>query len=426
MLRTSGVRMLSLLVGLAFAGPIFTGVSEPVDLHEDGNWPRIFPADGGQWHFLHATVGDYQYALLDETFERVGGSERAVTGSTILRDHGLSRCPDGTYLDAATADIDRPADSLYLYHYDASFHVIGSTTLIESADASMMMADVPSVCGETFKGVAWLMPYDSIVTRYAELTDDLELGPTHDLIGAPQAMGSSLMDDDGTLRVVGFPTLDEQPPLIAAGFDGAFVEQEHVESSIVPTGWTPYWAQASARVGDVFIIAHMAQDDAYSWNTQGGDLWVEAFDTEWNLVDQLRVTYNEAPIGGMQPGMYVDGDRLLLTYSKDLHNYLYIVTIDTEACGVGVDTGDTGTTGDSGDTGPTDSGPQDTQAADDTGAADTDVPGADDTGKPSEVTSCGCASSRAASSPFGAVAPLLFLAAAVLRRRTPLTSGPVA
>lgn len=354
--------MWSLLISVAAAGPIFLSVGPEIALSEDGNWPRLFPADGGRWHFLHANSGEYNYVQLDSHFQRIEGTQRPLTGETRLRDHGIARCPDGTYLDAATAELDRPNDSLYVFRFDEDFNLLGRATVFERADATTPLADVPAVCGESFRGVAWLEPWNSVGTQYAALDGALRVTGVHGLWDAPQAMGSSLLEEDGELRVIGFPAVGETPNLIFASYDTDFQPVHHWEAEVVPEGWTPYWAQGSLRVGDVYIVAHMAQDDDYEWATLGGDLWVQALDLDWNLLDQVKITSNVAPDGGMQPGMARVGNEVVLTYSKDLHNYVYEVTIDLVACGE-LDGGDD-TGGDAGDTAP----PADT-------AADTGTPG---------------------------------------------------
>lgn len=368
--------MWSLLLGAALAGPIFTSVEEEIALPGDGNWPRLFPAGGGRWHFLHANAGDYNYVLLDDRFERVPDTDRPLTGETTLRDHSVAPCPDGTFLDAATAETEEPNDTLYVFRLDSNFNVLDRALIYEDADATTVLADVPAICGSSFRGVAWLKPWDSISTEYAALDDDLRVTGLHRLWRSPQAMGSTLIEEDGELRVIGFPTPDLEPNLILAAYDATMQPVHHVETDIAPEGWTPYWAQASMRVGDLYIVAHMAQDDRYEWGTLGGDLWVSAMDPDWNLVDQVKLTSNVAPDGGMQPGMARSGSELLVTYSKDLHNYLYVVGMDLAAAGE-ID-------------------PEEPGGADDTGATADSEPEPDEPEGPEGIepvspSSCGCA-----------------------------------
>jgi len=335
-----------LLAAVAYAGPIFLDASEPIRMDADGNWPRLFSDGAGGWHLLFATAGDYNYLHLGGRFPRGAETYRALTGSNVLRDHGVSVCPDGTYLDAATAGLDQENDTLYLYRYSADFQLIDRTTMYERSNASRVFADVPSVCGKSFRGVAWLMPWDSVNAMYLPVNPDMSFGEEVALRGAPSAMGSSLLDDDGTLRVTGFEP-DGGRELVSITYDMEFSGLREHRNEVAPGGWSPYWAQASMRVGETLIVAYMAQDDQYDWAAQGGDLWVAAFDRAGNMVDQLQLSHNAAPDGGMHPGLARVDDLLVVSYAREFEPFAFEIRLDLDAAGweAGGDTGtaDTGT-----------------------------------------------------------------------------------
>lgn len=410
--------MIALLLPLALAAPIFTEIGTETYLDTGGNWPRAFAADGG-WHLLHADQGDYQYSFLRDDLTRDRALDRLLTGMTGLIDHGVARCPDGTYFHAATAGLSRENDSLYAFTYDADFNLLASATLVERATEGQF-ADVPVVCGDTFKGAAWFVPELNLPVRYASIDADLRITGTHDFYESVAAIGSSLLDDDGTLRIVGLPGKNGLT-IMFDSYDASYNHLALEDIEFLPDGWEPYWAQGTLMVGDCYIVAHMAEDAAYEWNTQGGDVWIEAFDRSYHLLDQVQLSHNTAPVGGMQPGLARKDDQLLVTYAKDLQNFGWLITMDLAACGVeeSPDTGDTGDTGDSGDTGPTDSGETggDDTASDDSGESggdDTapDDSAVDDTGATSK-DGCGCTSGAGAPG----VGALLGLAALARRRR---------
>ncbi|MBM4390231.1 MAG: hypothetical protein FJ090_03845 [Deltaproteobacteria bacterium] len=382
-----------LLAAVAYAGPIFLEASEPIRMDADGNWPRLFSDGAGGWHLLFATQGEYNYQHLDGSFQRGNEGYRPLTGSTVLRDHGVSVCPDGTYLDAATAGLEHDNDTLYLYRYSADFQIIDRTTVYERSNAARVFADVPSVCGNSFRGVAWFMPWDSVNAMYLPINADMSFGEEVALRGAPSAMGSSLLEDDGTLRVTGFEPAGGKE-LVSITYDMELSGLREHRNEVVPVGWSPYWAQASMRVGDTLIVAYMAQDDRYDWAAQAGDLWVAAFDREGNMVDHLQLSQNTAPKGGMHPGLARVDDLLVVSYALEVEPFAFELRLDLEAAGweAGGDSGEA-----DGDTG---------EAGDDTGEAYTSVGQASE----DDQASCGCNSGTGLGG-SGAAALLALLAA---------------
>jgi hypothetical protein len=170
--------------------------------------------------------------------------------------------------------------------------------------------------------------------RFAEVDADANVVALHDLAQMPVALGAGLVEDDGRLYGVGMKGKESPQNGIAAWFDPNWAWQGIVEFPVATGEWTPYWPQGVMRVGNVYLVVHMERlGEESDWVTQQGDLFLSAFDLEWNLLDQVQLSHNTAPNGGMQPGFARKDDVVLALYAKDLHSVAYEVRIDLDACG---------------------------------------------------------------------------------------------
>lgn len=393
----------------ALAGPVFLSVGAETAIDINGNWPKAFPTAEG-FHLLNAAAGAYNHQYSDKDLVVDAGSRRVLTGAyTGLQDHAVARCPDGNYLHVASATLVSHDDSMYAFTYDADFQPLDDAVVAERT-VDKWWNDMPLVCGETFRGTGYYDKAQNDDLVFVRLDEDLRVIEHVPLYGAPFALGSAMLEEDGLLTIVGAPNKDDDG-FIVSTYDEDFNLLARREVRVMPSGWYPYWTQGFVRHGDYYIVAHLAQDTRYAWDTQGGDLWLQAFDTAWNLVDQVQLTANTAPIGGLQPSIAVRDGRLFAFYTKSQVNYAW--TVELVEVDEPVDTGDTGEPPD--DTGEP---PDDTGDPPDT---DTDDPGDDtgadtgrDTGHLDDEDGCGCAG---ASGGGGVAVGLALLAVARRRRR---------
>lgn len=347
----------------------------------------MFHAGGGEFHV------SYAFDDLSPNHNR----DKRLTGRTDLKDHDIRPCPDGSWLHVATGDTtgEQAHDSAYSWRYDADFNVIANGVIAEADLSGPTYVDLPVACGANFQGTSF--PDDLVGTqaRFAQVEADGSTPTKNDLPGAPRATGASMMEDtDGTLYVVGFLWEYSMREIVISHYDTDFRNLNTRFVQVAEEGFTPYWAQTVIRVGDFYIVSHMMRDNTVQWTQQEGDLYLTAFDLNWDKVDQLQVSQNTAPLGGMQPYVVDKGDGTLLAmYSKELYNYAFIIDLQP-----GVEISDTGS-----DTG--------SDTAVDSGAGE-DSGGEIDTAETPDPIECGCAAPRSGS---GTVA--LLVAGAVLSRR---------
>lgn len=392
--------MLTLVLSAA-AGPVFESVTPEASMEVPGNWPRAFLRDNGGFWMLNAANGEYWVRTADADFVPDSASARALTGHRDLQDHAVTMCPDGTFLHIASASVVDPNDSMYAFHYDDAWNLIGEST-IDEANPVYWNNDMPIICSEQYRGTGRMEPEGGVTHEYIALTEDLEIESITVLnpLG-PHSIGSMYFESHGLLSVFGAPAKDG-----LGGMLDAYSTDITLYNSVTPTlmapPWAPSWTQAAVRYGETTIVVHLATDLTYQWDTLGADLWITAYDNQWVQIDQLQLSTNTAPIGGLQPGMVLNGNHLLVYYTKEQANLYYDVTL-AEAV-----------TEDTGGTPPDDTGPAETDTEptdeDDT---DTDILGEvkdEDTGVPSSV--CGCATTRTPT-----WAPLLVGLLAFRRRR---------
>ena len=382
----------------ANAGSVFATSQGPITLDLSGNWPRAYPEATGGWVMFHAGGGEFHVSRAFDDLSPNHSRDKRLTGRTDLKDHDIRPCPDGSWLQVSTADTtgEQAHDSAYSWRYDADFNVIASGVIAEGDLSGPTYVDLPVACGTNFQGTSF--PDDLVGTqaRFASVEADGSAPKQNDLPGAPRATGASMMEDtDGTLYMVGFLSEYSLREIVISHYDTEFRNLNTRFVQVAEEGFTPYWAQTLIRVGDFYIVAHMMRNNTLQWTQQEGDLYLTAFDLNWEKVDQLQLSRNTAPLGGMQPYVVDKGDGTLLAlYSKELYNYAFIVDLQP-----GVEISDPGT-----DTG--------TDTATDSGAGD-DGSGDVETGETPEPVDCECAATPGAS---GLLA-LVVAGAALTRRR---------
>jgi hypothetical protein len=304
-----------------------------------GNWPRAFPTADG-WDFFYATGGEYWYAPLDDALVPVTSDARPLTGHTNLVDHAIARCPDGTWLHGASYTVGLPDDSAVAFLYDADLNLVEEQSLVVRGNGENGTAtrDLPVVCGDSLHGVGIFAGGNG--NQFVRIAAGTEPVWTR-LDPLPFNSGSGWVELGGELWIVGPPSGLVSGALRFAGYDAALTSMGVTDVPVVDEPLTAYWSQAFIEVGDYRVVAFMVADPAAGWQMQDGNVYLAAFDAAWNLVDLLAVTNATPPVGNMQPGLARKGDRLLVTYSRDLTNYGVYVSIDAAFAGVDADGHDT-------------------------------------------------------------------------------------
>ena len=97
--------MLLWLSQFAFAQPFIVDVGEPVEIRSAGAWIRVFPTEG-DWVAALGSNQSFYVGTLRKTGDGLEDWElidkRPVVELSGLVDHGIKKCPDGSYLHAAS------------------------------------------------------------------------------------------------------------------------------------------------------------------------------------------------------------------------------------------------------------------------------------------------------------------------------------
>ena len=99
------------LLSVAHAGDFLVAVGPEVELMNSGTWARAISTDSG-WKLAHASNGDFYISDLTKTGDGLADWElnrdtrRQLTFHGELKDHAIKRCPDGTYLHLASANVE--------------------------------------------------------------------------------------------------------------------------------------------------------------------------------------------------------------------------------------------------------------------------------------------------------------------------------
>ena len=328
---------------------LIVDVGERIDLRDSeglelsGNWARAYPAAGGGWD-LFITGGDtYNVMKMDADFNVVSDRQRLVTDwPHRLVDHQITQCPDGSWLHVASANVDRPNDSAYLFRYDADFNMVCNATVGER-DPVYSYNDAPLICTG---GLSETDPMDGTATHSER--EDLEKAPflffdadcnqTHSEPHPirPSPSGSSIIHDEAggyfwQIRT----TPDDFPVLFQLYSDWMTpVDKSVTIDTLVPEGFTTHWPQAAIPVGDYYVVAHLARDPSIIYNADKGDVWVQVFNRDLEHLQAVRITEFTDGEGAQRPWLSVRDNTLVLVYDHDLWPRLVPITLDAEMLGL--------------------------------------------------------------------------------------------
>ena len=237
--------------------------------------------------------------------------------------------------------------------------------------------DMSLVCSNFFSGVGVAEMGgggggNGPVTRIYELDATGGLVDTHQVSGLPSVQGAAFIADEDQKRLlmVGVPLFDGNG-LTFVWLDQDLEVLEMVESGAhVPSNSRIYWPQGLMKVGDLYIVAHMARDESQNWAADEGNVFLQFYDQDLNHLESKQVSAYTGPEGYMRPGISRKGE--ILAVSWDAQNVPIVVDVELDLSGAHVP-GDSGEPVDPNDTDP---------GADDTGDGEVPIDGP-----------CGCAAS---------------------------------
>lgn len=330
--------LLALLSPPGAAGEYFTTVSAATSFERAATWVRAFSRDDGDWWLLMGLGGDYGVSVLGADMSWDERELVALTGQTNLIDHGITRCPDGSYLHASSANLDQPNDSAYAFTYTADWQKLGGAA-IEERQSGVAHNDMAILCGGGHrvvgfsamgKGILHHIGEDALVTHKSEV----------DGIGFLTGGGMLADPDTGGVLLVTNGNRNHQLFVYELDADYQVLEKHTVDAA--PEGYYAYWPQVLQRVGDHLLLGFMARIESEGWSQDTGNVWLAALDADLNVVERVQVSQHEAPEGAMRPWVARNGTTLLVTADRLVRPHLYTVELGAAAWGLSgtpVDTG---------------------------------------------------------------------------------------
>jgi hypothetical protein len=316
-----------------------------------GGWGRAFPAGDGDWHYLFGGAGDYRHMALSSDFQFSFNQVTSLTGRVDLIDHAIAKCPDGTYLHLASGEVVVPDDSAWGFRYDSEWNLIAQAD-VDVSNPDYQHNDLPVLCSTAVDMVVFQPRIDA---EAAVVMLDADLNPiSHNLTMSPvpPVPGSSLYYDSDSNTIVRLtaPEIESEDAtprnkLIVFRIYWDQDEPYEVKTEIdmtaagIGSDWHAYWPQGLLRVGDFYFVSHMARPVDGGFNQDDGNLYLEVFDENFNLVETHQLTDDAGPEANQRPSLALQNDILLVTYDKrisnNLQNFVMKIQLDMDAIGEG-------------------------------------------------------------------------------------------
>ncbi|MEC7948386.1 MAG: hypothetical protein VX265_12535 [Myxococcota bacterium] len=410
----------------ALAGDFILETGPEVELRSSGTWARAHVVDGG-WKLTFSGNGDYFINDLVKTGDGLAdwalrdGTRVQLTQHGSLKDHAIKRCPDGTYLHLASANVTVPNDSAYAWRYSSDWQVIDQATIAESESARSHQ-DMGLYCSRLGAGAAF--GGNEGPPAIVEIADDLTATVGTELPFQVRAVGSGMWVDPESELITLFYT-DQRGSLHKLDMDPDLNQVGEVSRPIAEESLRAYWPQGVLRVGDYWLIAHMVRPLQTPVGGDDGNVRLLVLNDQLEIQDDATLTDNPVAEAGMRPWLTRKGDVVLMAYDRQRQHTVVEIRLDLEAFGVGAenDTGwvgsdDGGTGGGTGGDAGADGGAGDGAGVGGSGAGGGSNPDGDTASGGAaldETTGCGgCAAPG--TGPIGLAAVLAALAAGRRRR----------
>ena len=270
---------------------------------------------------------------------------------TLLKDHAIKRCPDGSYLHTASANLLDQNDSAYAWRYDENFNVTGQSE-VEIKNSERAHNDMASICSHMAQGVAFPSNgFEADNNVFFYLDENAAPTETRELPGEPRMTGGAFLTDvhENLIYAIGFGLFTKELMILTYDEDFNLLDQNQVR---VLEGYRSYWSQGFLQVGDYFLVAMMGAEEQNGGGDQrpdppnpagdDGNVYLVVLDKDWNNVEEVQLTFHEPGWGGMRPWIARKGDQVLMTYDVMTEHSLVEVRLNIDAFGLDDSSPDTG------------------------------------------------------------------------------------
>ncbi len=310
------------------------------------NWIRIFNnfEDGGWWltyHWSDGTIPGYNAAPMTEDFELDIHSRRRLAEWDDIKDHGIKRCPDGSFLHAYSIGVTN--DSARAARYSSDWSILAQGWIEEDV-TTRAHNDMPIICSEPLQAAAFTNHSDFSATVF-EIDAEARATIAGSFSGSGHVSGSSWE----------YVASRDQYLVLSESGDGLRWTYYNRDFSLAETGDfivsssldRHFWPQGLMRLGDYWIVAFLGHQPDAHYLAGDGDVYVAVLNDSFETMESHKVSDNvPGESGSARPNFARHGSDLVVVWDKQILPHVVKLQLDLSAFGVESD--DTGFTDGSG------------------------------------------------------------------------------
>lgn len=301
------------------------------------NWVRVFNNfdDGGWWlshHWETGGVPGYNVAPMTAGLSIDMSSRIRLAEWDDIKDHGIERCPDGSFLHVYSLSVMN--DSARAARYTDDWNIISQGWVEESAP-ERAHNDMPVICSEHLQGAAFTNHSDMRPTLF-EIGPDSTVIATHELDISAHISGGAFKYDPISDRFL--MITNGEPGLGIHWINRDLTTDVSFNIVPIPDLFRHYWPQGLMRVGDYWLVVFLGEAYNGQYLAGDGDVYLAVLDDDFNTLDTIMVSENEdGGVGSARPSFARHLDQVLVAWDKEFQPHVSVVTLDLVQFGMDED-----------------------------------------------------------------------------------------
>ena len=328
-------------LSVAAQASYFVEVGPEIAMQNNGTFHRTAPRGEDGWWFFIGNASTLMAWPTDNDHSYVYNDGIDMAGRDDLIDRAITKCPDGTWLYAGSGNLDQPNDSAWVFKADEDLQRTNEDTVAERSN-ERPHNDMTVVCSTFFSAAGF--QHNGGGADIFEVDGDGNIIEMHHLAEAPGIMGGALLalEESQELVVIGRGfDLGSDIEIVTYDKDLQFLHAKSVD--LMPDRDDRiWWPQSILKVGDIYLLAHMARDESGGdFVSDEGEVWVAVLDSEFEFVEHIQITELEGTgEGAMRPALSRRAETLVVSYDVQVNPRLKEVTLDLTGAHVPGDSAD--------------------------------------------------------------------------------------
>jgi len=310
------------LLSAAQGEEFFLDISAPISSGIGATWSFPLYVDS-QWMLASGQGGDLTVAPFSDDGEVNMVAVQTITDVGEIRDHALRKCPDESFLYAASTGVE---DDVLVYRFDSDFIETGFDILPQS-EPPIAGNDMAAVCSPSFVGVG-VAELQGLRDYYWPVDSDGVLGIPIELAESPRMTGAGIWEEEGRLHVVG---RDAKPELSLSIYDSDLTLLEQVLIPPIEESIVNYWSSSAIIFDEYILLLSMGRDPGDGWPLDTGDVYLGVLSKDFVIQEWVQLTdFPPASGGGMRPWMERHEEQLWVSYDRGNQVELISITLNLE------------------------------------------------------------------------------------------------